>query len=232
MSTLKSWRLVPIALIILEVLILIGAFHCVHWRVKAVIKYAAVVSWASHPPNKVWQSVSLVIPVRRWGNVFVHRYQGKQQVLTLPGCTSRMNRLNNPIKTSIVVVINNDALCLPSPMLSLHRVIDSALFTYVLIDFLIFCQIVTDQQTGQKIQIVTALEPSSPGKQHFILANADYSPGGKLILAKQEGSPNKVILASPDSSGVNQLLFASSELAGQQIQVLLKIELTSSCQFW
>ncbi|TNN82103.1 Nuclear receptor subfamily 2 group C member 1-A [Liparis tanakae] len=79
-------------------------------------------------------------------------------------------------------------------------------------------QIVTDQQTGQKIQIVTALEPSSPGKQQYILANADYSPGGKVILAKQEGSPNKVILTTPDCSGVNQLLFASHDLAGQQIQ--------------
>uniref|UniRef100_A0A3Q2ZMF8 Nuclear receptor subfamily 2, group C, member 1 n=1 Tax=Kryptolebias marmoratus TaxID=37003 RepID=A0A3Q2ZMF8_KRYMA len=82
-----------------------------------------------------------------------------------------------------------------------------------------FRQIVTDQQTGQKIQIVTALEPSSPGKQQFILANADYSPGGKVILAKQEGSPNKVIFAASDGSGVNQLLFTSPELAGQQIQV-------------
>lgn len=78
-------------------------------------------------------------------------------------------------------------------------------------------QIVTDQQTGQKIQIVTALEPSSPGKQQFILANTDYSSAGKVIL-KQEGSANKVILTSPDSSGVNQLLFASPDLAGQQIQ--------------
>uniref|UniRef100_A0A674PM84 Nuclear receptor subfamily 2, group C, member 1 n=1 Tax=Takifugu rubripes TaxID=31033 RepID=A0A674PM84_TAKRU len=43
-------------------------------------------------------------------------------------------------------------------------------------------QIVTDQQTGQKIQIVTALQPSSPGKQQFILTNADYSPGGKVII--------------------------------------------------
>uniref|UniRef100_A0A667ZBZ4 Nuclear receptor subfamily 2, group C, member 1 n=1 Tax=Myripristis murdjan TaxID=586833 RepID=A0A667ZBZ4_9TELE len=68
-----------------------------------------------------------------------------------------------------------------------------------------FLQIVTDQQTGQKIQIVTALEPSSPAKQQIILAN-------------QEGSPNKVILAAPDGSGVNQLLFTSPELAGQQIQ--------------
>uniref|UniRef100_A0AAQ4R420 Nuclear receptor subfamily 2 group C member 1 n=1 Tax=Gasterosteus aculeatus aculeatus TaxID=481459 RepID=A0AAQ4R420_GASAC len=79
-------------------------------------------------------------------------------------------------------------------------------------------QIVTDPQTGQKIQIVTALEPSSPGKQQYILANADYSPGGKVILAKQEGSPNKVILSSPDGCGVNQLLFTSHDLAGQQIQ--------------
>ncbi|XP_056273021.1 nuclear receptor subfamily 2 group C member 1 isoform X2 [Pseudoliparis swirei] len=79
-------------------------------------------------------------------------------------------------------------------------------------------QIVTDQQTGQKIQIVTALEPSSTGKQQYILANADYSPGGKVILAKQEGSPHKVILTTPDCSGVNQLLFASHDLAGQQIQ--------------
>lgn len=78
-------------------------------------------------------------------------------------------------------------------------------------------QIVTDQQTGQKIQIVTALEPQSPGKQQFILANADYSSAGKVIL-KQEGSSNKVILATPDSSGVNQLLFASPDLSGQQIQ--------------
>lgn len=83
-----------------------------------------------------------------------------------------------------------------------------------------FQKIVTDQQTGQKIQIVTALEPSSPGKQQFILANAEYSPGGKVILTKQEGTSNKVILAAPDGSGVNQLLFASPDLAGQQIQVL------------
>ncbi|KAG7281047.1 hypothetical protein CRUP_016679 [Coryphaenoides rupestris] len=85
-------------------------------------------------------------------------------------------------------------------------------------------QIVTDQQTGHKIQIVTALEPSSPGKQQqYFLANADYSPGGKLILAKQESSsnkitPNKVILSGHEGSGVNQVLFASSDLLSQQIQ--------------
>ncbi|KAJ8374178.1 hypothetical protein SKAU_G00047580 [Synaphobranchus kaupii] len=53
-------------------------------------------------------------------------------------------------------------------------------------------QIVTDQQAGQKIQIV--------------------------ILAKREASPSEVILAAPDGSGLNQLLFTSSDLTGQQIQ--------------
>lgn len=85
--------------------------------------------------------------------------------------------------------------------------------------FFFFLQIVTDQQTGQKIQIVTALEPSSPGKQQYILANTDYHSAGKVILAKQEGSANKVILSSQDGSGINHLLFASPDLAGQQIQV-------------
>uniref|UniRef100_A0A8C7H9I4 Nuclear receptor subfamily 2, group C, member 1 n=1 Tax=Oncorhynchus kisutch TaxID=8019 RepID=A0A8C7H9I4_ONCKI len=80
-------------------------------------------------------------------------------------------------------------------------------------------KIVTDQSTGQKIQIVTALEQGSGGKQQFILANADYSTPGKVILAKQEASsPGKVILAAQDGSGVNQLLFTSPDLSGQQIQ--------------
>ncbi|XP_041965067.1 nuclear receptor subfamily 2 group C member 1-like [Alosa sapidissima] len=76
-------------------------------------------------------------------------------------------------------------------------------------------QIVTDQQTGQKLQIVTALEQLSAGKQQFILANADYGTAGKVILTKQESPQGKVILATPDG---NQLLFTSSDLAGQQIQ--------------
>ncbi|KAG5274085.1 hypothetical protein AALO_G00159000 [Alosa alosa] len=76
-------------------------------------------------------------------------------------------------------------------------------------------QIVTDQQTGQKLQIVTALEQLSAGKQQFVLANADYGTAGKVILTKQESPQGKVILATPDG---NQLLFTSSDLAGQQIQ--------------
>ncbi|XP_012669678.1 nuclear receptor subfamily 2 group C member 1-like [Clupea harengus] len=80
-------------------------------------------------------------------------------------------------------------------------------------------QIVTDQQTGQKIQIVTALEQLSAGKQQFILANADYSTAGKVILTKQESPQGKVFLATPDG---NQLLFTASDLAGQQIQFVTK----------
>ncbi|XP_036375917.1 nuclear receptor subfamily 2 group C member 1-like [Megalops cyprinoides] len=79
-------------------------------------------------------------------------------------------------------------------------------------------QIVTDQQTGQKIQIVTAFDQASAGRQQFILANADAATAGKVILAKQEPSPGKVILATPDGAGLNQLLFTSPDLAGQQIQ--------------
>ncbi|KAJ8384361.1 hypothetical protein AAFF_G00206140 [Aldrovandia affinis] len=66
-------------------------------------------------------------------------------------------------------------------------------------------QIVTDQQTGQKIQIVTAFDQASAGRQQF-------------ILAKQEPSQGKVILTAPDGTALNQLLFTSPDLAGQQIQ--------------
>uniref|UniRef100_A0A667YF74 Nuclear receptor subfamily 2, group C, member 2 n=1 Tax=Myripristis murdjan TaxID=586833 RepID=A0A667YF74_9TELE len=57
--------------------------------------------------------------------------------------------------------------------------------------------IVTDQQTGQKIQIVTAMNPSSAPKQQFILTTADGSGTGKVILA------------SPDSHNTKQLIFTS-----------------------
>ncbi|XP_060758939.1 nuclear receptor subfamily 2 group C member 1 [Neoarius graeffei] len=78
-------------------------------------------------------------------------------------------------------------------------------------------QIVTDQQLGQKLQIVTAYDQVGASKQQFILANVDYPNQDKLLL-KHESSPGKVILTSADGSAVNQLLFTSPELAGQQIQ--------------
>uniref|UniRef100_A0A3Q3RBG0 Nuclear receptor subfamily 2, group C, member 2 n=1 Tax=Monopterus albus TaxID=43700 RepID=A0A3Q3RBG0_MONAL len=59
--------------------------------------------------------------------------------------------------------------------------------------------IVTDQQTGQKIQIVTTMNPSNAPKQQFILTTADSSGSGKVILA------------SPDSHNTKQLIFTAAE---------------------
>lgn len=70
-------------------------------------------------------------------------------------------------------------------------------------------QIVTDQQTGQKIQIVTAMNPSSTPKQQFIFTTAD-SPGA-----------GKVILASPDTHSAKQLIFtAADSLIPGRIQIV------------
>ncbi|KAI5621943.1 nuclear receptor subfamily 2 group C member 2 isoform X1 [Silurus asotus] len=60
-------------------------------------------------------------------------------------------------------------------------------------------QIVTDQQTGQKIQIVTAVDPASVPKQQFILASHDGTPTGKVILA------------SPNSPSTKQLIFTTTD---------------------
>ncbi|XP_077195178.1 nuclear receptor subfamily 2 group C member 1 isoform X1 [Paroedura picta] len=80
-------------------------------------------------------------------------------------------------------------------------------------------QIVTDQQTGQKIQIVTALDQTATGKQ-FILTNHDGSTPSKVILARQDATPGKVFLATPDAAGVNQLFFTSPDISSQHIQIL------------
>uniref|UniRef100_A0A3P9PSI8 Nuclear receptor subfamily 2, group C, member 2 n=1 Tax=Poecilia reticulata TaxID=8081 RepID=A0A3P9PSI8_POERE len=68
----------------------------------------------------------------------------------------------------------------------------------------LFCpwtlQIVTDQQTGQKIQIVTAMNPASASKQQFILTTADSSGASKVILASPETHNSKqVIFTAADS---------------------------------
>uniref|UniRef100_A0A7N6BC16 Nuclear receptor subfamily 2, group C, member 2 n=1 Tax=Anabas testudineus TaxID=64144 RepID=A0A7N6BC16_ANATE len=74
-------------------------------------------------------------------------------------------------------------------------------------------QIVTDQQTGQKIQIVTAMNPSNAPKQQFILTTADSSGAGKVILA------------SPDSHNTKQLIFTAAEsLMPGRIQVQAVID--------
>ncbi|KAM4737259.1 nuclear receptor subfamily 2 group C member 2 isoform 3-T4 [Anableps anableps] len=70
-------------------------------------------------------------------------------------------------------------------------------------------QIVTDQQTGQKIQIVTAMNPSSASKQQFILTTADSS------------GASKVILASPETHNTKQVIFtAADSLMPGRIQIV------------
>uniref|UniRef100_A0A8C9FMS1 Nuclear receptor domain-containing protein n=1 Tax=Pavo cristatus TaxID=9049 RepID=A0A8C9FMS1_PAVCR len=60
-------------------------------------------------------------------------------------------------------------------------------------------QIVTDQQTGQKIQIVTAVDSSVSPKQQFILASPDGTGAGKVILA------------APETSNAKQLIFTTAD---------------------
>ncbi|KAM3833452.1 nuclear receptor subfamily 2 group C member 1 isoform 2-T3 [Vipera latastei] len=79
-------------------------------------------------------------------------------------------------------------------------------------------QIVTDQQTGQKIQIVTALDQTTTSKQ-FILTNHDGSTPSKVILARQDATPGKVFLTTPDAAG-GQLFFTSPDISAQHIQIL------------
>ncbi|XP_053321553.1 nuclear receptor subfamily 2 group C member 1 [Spea bombifrons] len=80
-------------------------------------------------------------------------------------------------------------------------------------------QFVTDQQTGQKIQIVTTLDQSGGSKQ-YILTNNDGSSSSKVILARQDSSQGKVYLTTPDAAGVNQLFFSSPDVSAQHIQIL------------
>ncbi|XP_073447849.1 nuclear receptor subfamily 2 group C member 2 isoform X2 [Aquarana catesbeiana] len=69
-------------------------------------------------------------------------------------------------------------------------------------------QIVTDQQTGQKIQIVTSVDSSVSPKQQFILASPDGSGAGKVILA------------TPESPNSKQLIFTTENLVPGRIQIV------------
>uniref|UniRef100_A0A8D0LBU7 Nuclear receptor subfamily 2 group C member 2 n=1 Tax=Sphenodon punctatus TaxID=8508 RepID=A0A8D0LBU7_SPHPU len=60
-------------------------------------------------------------------------------------------------------------------------------------------KIVTDQQTGQKIQIVTAVDSSVSPKQQFILTSPDGTGTGKVILA------------APETSNTKQLIFTTTD---------------------
>uniref|UniRef100_A0A3P9I4Z9 Nuclear receptor subfamily 2 group C member 2 n=1 Tax=Oryzias latipes TaxID=8090 RepID=A0A3P9I4Z9_ORYLA len=78
--------------------------------------------------------------------------------------------------------------------------------------------ILTDQQTGQKIQIVTAMNPSSVPKQQFILTTADSSGASKVILASPENhSPKQLILTAADNPlSMERLLNQSGDLSRPQ----------------
>ncbi|XP_056896871.1 nuclear receptor subfamily 2 group C member 2 isoform X2 [Takifugu flavidus] len=70
-------------------------------------------------------------------------------------------------------------------------------------------QIVTDQQTGQKIQIVTAMKPPPVPKQQFILTTADSAGSGKVLLT------------SSDTHNTKQLIFtAADSLMPGRIQIV------------
>lgn len=71
-------------------------------------------------------------------------------------------------------------------------------------------QIVTDQQTGQKIQIVTAVDSSVSSKQQ------------QFILTSPEGTgTGKVILTSPDTANAKQLIFATTDnIVPSRIQIV------------
>ncbi|XP_078517830.1 nuclear receptor subfamily 2 group C member 2 [Lissotriton helveticus] len=71
-------------------------------------------------------------------------------------------------------------------------------------------QIVTDQQTGQKIQIVTAVDSSGSSKQQqFILTSPDGTGTGKVILT------------SPDTANAKQLIFATTDnIVPSRIQIV------------
>ncbi|XP_045147948.1 nuclear receptor subfamily 2 group C member 1 isoform X3 [Echinops telfairi] len=80
-------------------------------------------------------------------------------------------------------------------------------------------EIVTEQQTGQKIQILTGLDHNTQGNQ-FILTNHDGCTPSKVILARQDSTPGKVFLTTPDAAGVNQLFFTTPDLSAQHLQLL------------
>ncbi|XP_060737512.1 nuclear receptor subfamily 2 group C member 2 isoform X4 [Tachysurus vachellii] len=79
-------------------------------------------------------------------------------------------------------------------------------------------QIVTDQQTGQKIQIVTAVDPTSVPKQQFILAAHDGTATGKVILASPSSpSTKQLIFTTADSLVPGQIQFVTDAVSVERI---------------
>ncbi|XP_041047767.1 nuclear receptor subfamily 2 group C member 2 [Carcharodon carcharias] len=82
-------------------------------------------------------------------------------------------------------------------------------------------QIVTDQQTGQKIQIVTALDTAVSSKE-FILATADGRGAGKVILDGGDNTAQgKFVLTTPESSSSKQLILTTTDgIVPQRFQIV------------
>ncbi|XP_078400008.1 nuclear receptor subfamily 2 group C member 2 isoform X2 [Cetorhinus maximus] len=82
-------------------------------------------------------------------------------------------------------------------------------------------QIVTDQQTGQKIQIVTALDTAVSSKE-FILATPDGRGAGKVILDGGDNTAQgKFVLTAPESSSSKQLILTTTDgIVPQRFQIV------------
>nr|XP_042130517.1 nuclear receptor subfamily 2 group C member 2 [Peromyscus maniculatus bairdii] len=104
-------------------------------------------------------------------------------------------------------------------------------------------QIVTDQQTGQKIQIVTAVDASGSSKQQFILTSPDGAGTGKVILASPETSSAKQLIFTTsdnlvpgriqivtDSASVERLLGKADVQRPQVVEYCVVCDLTYSCR--
>ncbi|TRY95416.1 hypothetical protein DNTS_003551 [Danionella cerebrum] len=78
-------------------------------------------------------------------------------------------------------------------------------------------QIVTEQQSGQNIQIVTALDPTL-SKQQFILASPDGTSAGKVLLASPEGTGAKqLIFATADSLVPGRIQFVTDAVSVERL---------------
>ncbi|CAM4713630.1 unnamed protein product [Leuciscus chuanchicus] len=77
-------------------------------------------------------------------------------------------------------------------------------------------QIVTDQQTGQKIQIVTALDSNTVPKQQFILASPESTSAKQLIFATADSLVPGRIQFVTDAVSVERLLGKGADVSRAQ----------------
>ncbi|XP_072328082.1 nuclear receptor subfamily 2 group C member 2 isoform X3 [Scyliorhinus torazame] len=82
-------------------------------------------------------------------------------------------------------------------------------------------QIVTDQQTGQKIQIVTTLDTAASSKE-LILATPDGRGAGRVILdSGNNTAQGKLVLTTPESLSSKQLILTTTDgIVPQRFQIV------------